>query len=136
YFAPLVNDTARYFQMSEVSADKAYSGYSTHRLVDSKNATPYIEFKAGSTDKGKCEIWNKMYHYYQFKRDELMAHYHKRSNVETTFSMMKAKFGAFIRSKLPVAQVNEVLCKVLAHNLCCVIQSMYELGIQATFWAE
>jgi hypothetical protein len=33
-------------------------------------------------------------------------------------------------------QVNEALCKVLCHNLCVVIQSMYELGIDATFTAE
>jgi hypothetical protein len=46
----------------------------------------------------------------------------------------KAKFGGSIRSKFPAAQVNKVLCKFLAHNLCCLIQSQYELGIQATFW--
>jgi transposase len=77
-----------------------------------------------------------MYHYYQFNREEFRAHYHKRSNVESTFSMIKAKFGGFIRSKLPAAQVNEVLCKILAHNLCCLIQSSYELGIDATFWSN
>jgi len=48
--------------------------------------------------------------------------------------MVKEKFGGSIRSKLPVAQVNEILCKFLAHNLCCLIQSSYELGIQAAFW--
>ncbi len=31
--------------------------------------------------------------------------------------MIKAKFGARVRSKTPVAQVNEVLYKVLCHNL-------------------
>jgi hypothetical protein len=31
---------------------------------------------------------------------------------------------------------NEVLCKILCHNICCVIQEMYELGIEPTFWAE
>src|SRR5436305_11232540 len=77
-----------------------------------------------------------MFHYYQAFRDQFMAHYHKRSNVESTFSMVKAKFGGSIRSKLPVAQVNEVLAKFLCHNLCCLIQSSYELGIQATFWAD
>jgi hypothetical protein len=30
--------------------------------------------------------------------------------------------------------MNEVLCKILCHNICCVIQSMYELGIEPTFW--
>lgn len=43
---------------------------------------------------------------------------------------MKTKFGDRLRSKTRTAQINEALCKVLAHNLCCLIQSMYELGIE------
>jgi hypothetical protein len=38
--------------------------------------------------------------------------------------MIKAKFGEVVRAKTPVAQVNEVLCKVLCHNLCCLIRSI------------
>ena len=122
--------------MKEVSADKAYSNYAALRLVDRIGASPYIDFKSNATDTGKCEIWNKTWHYYNMNRAEFMAHYHKRSNVETTFQMIKSKFGSSLRSKLPVAQTNEVLCKILCHNLCCLIQSYFELGIQATFWAE
>jgi hypothetical protein len=29
-----------------------------------------------------------------------------------------------------------MLAKVLCHNLCCVIQSMYELGIEPNFYNE
>jgi transposase len=65
-----------------------------------------------------------------------MQHYHKRSNVETTFSMIKAKFGDRVRSKTWQAQVNEALLKVLCHNICVVIQSVYELGIEPAFWQE
>ena len=102
---------------------------------------PYIPFKnvrqartsaCGTTADGS--LWNRMWHFYNFNRDGFMAHYHKRSNVETAFSMIKAKFGASVRSKSPTAQVNEVLCKVLCHNICCLIQSIYELGIEPTFW--
>jgi hypothetical protein len=32
--------------------------------------------------------------------------------------------------------VNEALCKILCHNLCCLIQSTFELGISATFWGK
>ena len=52
---------------------------------------------------------------------------------ESTFNMIKANFGERLRSKTETAQVNEVLCKILCYNLCCVIQSMYELDIDVTF---
>jgi transposase len=74
-----------------------------------------------------------MYRQYMANQDEFMRHYHKRSNVECTFSMLKRKFGERLRTKTTTAQHNEVLCKVLCHNLCCVIQSMYELGIEPNF---
>jgi hypothetical protein len=45
------------------------------------------------------------------------------------------KFRDHVRSKTDVAMQNEVLCKILCHNICCVIQAMYELGIEPTFWA-
>jgi hypothetical protein len=47
--------------------------------------------------------------------------------------MVKAKFGASLRSKTETAMVNEALRKILCHNLCCLIQSTYELAIAATF---
>ena len=75
-----------------------------------------------------------MFHFYMYRREEFLSHYHKRSNVETTFHMIKSKFGSAIRLKTPVAQMNELLCKILCHNLCCLVQSFYELGIEAEFW--
>lgn len=41
-----------------------------------------------------------------------------------------------VRSKTDTAMTNEVLCKILCHNICCLIQAMYELGIEPTFWEE
>jgi hypothetical protein len=32
--------------------------------------------------------------------------------------------------------VNEVLCKIICHNICCLIQETHELGIETAFWAE
>jgi hypothetical protein len=56
------------------------------------------------------------------------------SNVETVFHMVKSKFGSRIRSKTETAQVNEVLCKILVHNLCVLVHSIYELGVEEAFW--
>ena len=137
YFKPLVDRTAQNgFQVKEVSADKAYLGNSNFKAALRHGAIPYIPFKSNSQPDGNGALWQRIYHYYNFQRDEFLAHYHKRSNVETTFSMIKAKFGQRLRAKTPVAQMNEALCKVLCHNICCVIQSIHELGIEPTFHAE
>ena len=47
--------------------------------------------------------------------------------------MIKAQFGEALRSKTDAAQFNEALCNVRCHTICCVIQSMHELGITADF---
>lgn len=76
------------------------------------------------------------YHYFIYKHDEFLEHYHKRSNVETTFYMIKTKFSGAIKSKKDTAQINEVLIKILCHNVCCVIQEVNELGVKAEFKFE
>lgn len=138
YFAPLVEATSQNFVMNQVSADKAYSSSKNLQLVVAKAATPYIAFRsnANARNYGQTSIWKRMYHFYSYNQERFMQNYHKRSNVETTFSMIKRKFGERLRSKTHAAQVNEVLCKVLCHNLCVVIQSMYELGIDVDFRGE
>ncbi len=53
--------------------------------------------------------YQQMFHYSQFKRDEFLAHYHKRSNAESVFSMVKRKFGDYLRSKTDVAMLKRNL---------------------------
>ena len=133
--APPVKAKAENFTVKEVSANAAYCGAANLETIQSVGATPYIAFKENTTG-GIGGVFAKAFHYYNAFRDDFLAHYHKRSNVESAFSMMKAKFGDSLRSKTDVAMVNEALCKILCHNLCCLIQSIYELGINATFWAK
>lgn len=38
----------------------------------------------------------------------------------------RRKFGGSLRSKARTAQINEALCKIIAHNICVLIQSMHE----------
>jgi transposase len=132
----LVNATARNFHLREVSGDKAYASYKNYDAIEAQGATPFIPFKAKIHKGTGGGLWGKMFHYFQFRRDEFLRHYHKRSNVESTFSMIKAKFRDHIRSKTDVAMRNEVLCKLICHNICCLIQASYELGIDTTFWAD
>jgi transposase len=133
-FSGLLATTASNFNVTEVSADKAYLSKNNLGAVVAIGGTPYVPFKVNSTGGQGSTLWKKMYNYFQYRRDDFNAHYHKRSNVETVFSMIKGKFGDSVRSKGDVAQENEVLCKVLAHNICCLVMSTYELGITPEFW--
>jgi transposase len=138
YFQPLVLQTAVNFPIREITADKAYSSRKNLHVAESVGATAYIPFRSNTNGIGNKEdgfdgLWNKMWHYYNFNRLDFMSHYHKRSNAETALSMIKAKFGGFVRSKGETAQLNEVICKVVCHNICVLIQSIHELGLEPVF---
>ncbi len=47
--------------------------------------------------------------------------------------MMKMKFGDTLKSKNPIAQKNELLCKFIAHNIVVLIHEMMEIGIETNF---
>ena len=135
-FKPLVETTAKKFTVKEVPADKAYLSHDNLELLEGMGGTAYVPFKSNSTSGEKGSLWERMFHYYNFKREEFLKHYHQRSNAESTFSMVKAKFRDHVRSKTDVAMKNEVLCKFLCHNICVVHQSHIELGIAPVFWDD
>ena len=131
----LLQTTGENFTVKELAADAAYLSQENMEAITSLGGTPYIAFKDNSTG-GVGGTFGKMFHYYSLNKDEFLKHYHKRSNVETTFSMVKGKFRDNVRSRSDVGMTNEVLCKILSHNICCLIQSSFELGIQAKFWDD
>jgi hypothetical protein len=61
---------------------------------------------------------------------------HPRRELLPSSLHIKSKFGDSLRSKADTAMVNEALAKVLCHHICCLIQSHYELGINAAFWGD
>ena len=134
--ASLVEQTAKNFNLKEVSCDRAYSSGSNLELIKEAGATPYIPFKSNASGKHSNITWKKMYHYFLYKHEEFLEHYHKRSNSESCWNMIKTKFKDNLRSKGKVAQVNELLLKILCHNLCVVIQEINELNLKAEFLVE
>lgn len=128
----LVKNTSKNFRMKEVSADKGYILEKNLNIIIAHGAIPFIPFKCNSklSSGNKLPIWNIMFRFFRDNKKEFMQHYDKRSNVESVFSMMKRKFGTHIRSKSSLSQENEVLCKALCHNICVLIQEIFELGIK------
>lgn len=135
-FVPLVETTAKRFEIGDVSADKAYLSKANLEKVDSLGGTAYIPFKINMRGGHGPEVWRTAFHTYNARRPEFLEHYGQRSQVETVNSSIKRKFGNALRSKTYEAQVNEVLCKILCHNLCVLVQSIYDLGLSPTFWTK
>ena len=140
YLPDFVKITAENFRINEVSADMAYSSRKNLHAIADAGGTPFIPFKSnavavrkGTGMKGRDPLWEQMYHHFTLRADDFNRHYHKRSNVETVFYMIKAKFGERVRAKTDTAQINEVLMKVLCHNICVLIRAMYALGITPVF---
>jgi transposase len=135
-FKPLVETTARNFNVKQVPADKGYLSRENLELVDGMGGTAFVPFKSNSLPGEVGSLWEKMFAFYTFRREDFLKCYHQRSNIESTFSMVKAKFRDNVRSKTDTAIKNEVLCKFLCHNICCLIQSHCELGIEPLFWQD
>jgi transposase len=112
-----------------VSADKACGSVRNYEAIDRHGATPFKSNSVGT----RGGLWEKMFLHFQLRREDFLARYHRRSNIESTFSAVKRKFGDSLRSKTPAAMVNEVLCKLICHNICVLIQESHELGIEVDF---
>lgn len=133
-FVPLVQRTAANgFTVSEVSADKAYLSHANLAAVESVGGRPFVPFKSNSGSAGS-EAWERLYHLFSLRRETFLSHYHRRSNVESTFSAMKRKFGAGVRSKTCAAQFNEVLLKCICFNLSMLVHAIHELNVEPHFW--
>lgn len=137
-FVPLVMATTQNgFNIKEMTADKAYSSRDNFEAVGQVGGTAYIPFKSNATGKSRgSPLWWKMFLYFQLNQEDFWNHYHKRSNVESTFNMIKAKLGDKLKSKNFIAQKNELLCKLIAHNIIVLIHEIHELGIEPNFGTQ
>jgi transposase len=122
------------FNIKEVSADKAYSSYRILQIIKSIDAMPFIAFKDNANpQENSPEIWIKMYNYFQENKESFLKKYHRRSNVETTFSMVKMRLGEFLKCKNFEAQKNELMMKFICHNICCLITQKFLHNIEIDF---
>jgi len=120
------------FSINKVTGDAAYLSTMNIRVAEQLGAKPYYAFKSNSTGTSSPEM-ARLYHTFMADQARYLDEYHDRSNVEAAFSMLKQEFGGFVRARKPIAQYNEILCKVICHNLSCIVTAMYEMGIDAKF---
>ena len=130
----LVAQTGKHFDMKEVSADKAYSSRANLSVIDYYGSTPYLPFKKGTSTKARgSSMWRKSYLFFQNNTEEFYKKYHLRSNVESSFSAIKRKFGSKVYARNIIAQTNEIYLKCIAFNISILIKFLYEMGVEIDF---
>ncbi len=134
-FVPLLRGTFEAgFRPSAALADKGYLSRDNYTAATEMGLETFIPFKSNSIEAGQgSSAWRKAYHLFQANREEFDRRYHLRSNVESAFSAIKRKFGEHVRSRATVAQVNEILAKLICYNLTVVVHEMFENGIAPAF---
>lgn len=132
HFIPVMDTTRKNFTVKEVAADLAYSSMAHAAYTEMHGIENYIPFKENTSidDYRSTEVWTRMFHYFNLHRATFVRRYMKRSNIETTFHMLKSKFGSTLKSRTFEAQKNEALCKVICHNIACLIHAMNEFGVE------
>lgn len=128
----LVKKTAESFEVNELSADKAYGSADNFAAMDVIGGQFFPMFKKNATGAAGGS-YEKMFHYFSLHREEYLKHYHQRSNIESTVSMIKRTLGDDVKSKTDLAQKNEVYAKFVCHNLRVVVAEMFQLGISPLF---
>jgi transposase len=134
---PLVKQTTQNFSVRALSADKAYCSRENHDFCFEKNVEPYLLFKENNKENKKgSRAWKECFLFYKNYPQRYLERYHKRSNIETSFFMLKRRFGDSVLTKTFQAQKAEVLLKVLLHNLCCLCQEYYERNLNTQLATE
>ena len=137
YYEGMVLDTSENFRIRDLCADAGYLSKENCRIAEEVGASPFIMLKKNTRFFGysarHAYAWQRMLTVWRDNKELFLQHYHQRSNVESTFSMMKRKFLPFVRSKTSKAQFNEILCKVVCHNASVLCLAMFELGVNLRF---
>ena len=140
YLPRLLRRSAEHFDVQELSADKGYLSKKNFNTAAALGVDLYMPFKVDSRERNpkrkRSIAWERAFRYYHDHREEFLEHYHLRSNAESTMQMLKSKFGPSVRSRTQTGQINELLTRCLCHNICVLVRSMYEFGIEIDFHSQ
>lgn len=133
FLEPLLKKSI-YFNMEEVYGDSAYLSKKNCNLVASINAKPFFMPKRNTLVRLKGNYnWDRMIKLWFDNESLFRRRYHLRSNAESTIWMIKENFLSYVRSRSEIGQENEMLCKVICHNINVLVSSIFEFGIKLNF---
>ena len=133
-FRSHVKRIRNHFDIHEWSGDRMYLTRDNCNAVEEIGAEPWFKLKSNTTAKAKgSPAWKKMVTISKEHPEIANPKYHRRSNVESTNSAKKRKFGSSVRCKLPIAQKNEEALSWVGYNFSLIPKAMYQFRIKPPF---
>lgn len=119
------------FSPRNVLGDALYGNENVLQAIEEVGGQPFIPLKSIYTDARppKTPLMLALYWRIKADRDAFQAVYDNRPVIESGIWSIKAKFEDCVRSRTFRAQVNEILFKVLCHNIDVLIHAAHEYKI-------
>lgn len=134
-FREHVKKTAKNFTIEEHSGDSMYLCRENCDEVEKFGGIPFFRPKSNSLVKADGSYaWLRMMLYYYKHPIKAKKSYNRRSNVESTNSAKKRKFGSVIKSKEEVAKENEGLIQWMDYNFSVLVRAHYQYNVVPDFW--
>jgi len=135
FFKPLISEARKIFNIKEVYADSAYLSKENSKFCQSLEIKDYTKPKENTVVKGlrNSPFAKSVQRYYEDLELKEYRRYPLRANVECTFDMLKSLFSDTLRHKKWDARVNELLCRVICHNIRCLVLAYYHGHIEFPF---
>ena len=129
-FKTMVEMVSSIFKIKEWLGDAGYLSREACNLVSKQHGIPFFWPKSNSTARSKGSYaWADMITMFKKNLEYFKKHYHQRSKVESVFFVIKNYFGSRVFSRRIEGQLNEMLFKVLAYNLCRLGEVAYYMKI-------
>lgn len=123
------------FSIKKFCGDKAYSSKLVYRILESLKIIPLIPFQTriNKPSKDAPKLWNDSLKYFRENRYQFEQEYHQRSQSETVFSQIKTRLGEILLSKNYKSQRNELMLKLICHNVLTLIMELHRRKIAIDF---
>jgi hypothetical protein len=129
-------EKAKHFKkVSIIPADAGYLSRANAELISNFGAEPFIMPKKNTREdltrhNRRGTAWYKMIKTFKTNESFFKRQYSIRSNVESTMAMLKRNYLPYVFSKSDTGQINEVLTKIVCHNIDVITKSMFEYGVE------
>lgn len=120
-----------------VFADMGYLSRKNFQFCADRNGCAFIPFQKRNKPSPKsCPAWKFALNLWKNMNNFYMSIYHRRSRVESIFSVIKKRFGDKVNCKSASMRRKEIALRLIAYNLKILICYKYAMENNLPLWVR